>query len=118
MSTWSSLTPILTNRILDILNAYLRLFWGIVKVLGFGTACHVAYNSVSESYLAGIAGWHTVSQFIILLYLFPAYLYFNFSGYCDVVIAGASLLGISMPENFEVPIPFEKSRRPVDAVAP
>ena len=31
------------------------------------------------------------------------YLYFNFSGYCDIVISAAALLGVKMPENFDRP---------------
>ena len=31
------------------------------------------------------------------------YLYFNFSGYTDVVIGSAGLLGFTLPENFNRP---------------
>lgn len=38
-----------------------------------------------------------------VLYLFPIYLYLNFSGYCDVVIAMARWSGFILPENFDKP---------------
>jgi alginate O-acetyltransferase complex protein AlgI len=34
---------------------------------------------------------------------FLFYLYMNFSGYCDLVIAGASLVGLRLPENLHAP---------------
>ena len=45
----------------------------------------------------------TIGHFLGVLYFFPLYLYLNFSGYCDIVIAGASLLGMKLPENFDHP---------------
>jgi len=44
-----------------------------------------------------------IAYFIVMFYAFPAYLYFNFSGYCDIVIGGARLIGLKMPENFDRP---------------
>ena len=36
-------------------------------------------------------------------YLFYLFLYFDFSGYCDIVIGIGSLMGIRPPENFDLP---------------
>jgi D-alanyl-lipoteichoic acid acyltransferase DltB (MBOAT superfamily) len=38
-----------------------------------------------------------------VFYIFPIYLYLNFSGYCDIVIAGATFTGMKLPENFDKP---------------
>lgn len=43
------------------------------------------------------------AAFVIFAFLNGWYIYFNFSGYCDVVIAFAKLSGISVPENFNRP---------------
>ena len=96
--SWQQLTPVLEDRN-AVLRAYLRLFWGVIKVLGIAAMCWWAYTRVMGAYSTS-HGWRTAAQFLLLFYLFPAYLYFNFSGYCDIVIAGASLVGIRMPENF------------------
>jgi D-alanyl-lipoteichoic acid acyltransferase DltB (MBOAT superfamily) len=40
---------------------------------------------------------------VIQSYAFWAYLYLNFSGYCDVVIGIGSLFGVRPPENFNKP---------------
>jgi D-alanyl-lipoteichoic acid acyltransferase DltB (MBOAT superfamily) len=40
---------------------------------------------------------------IIIAAIYPIYLYFNFSGYVDVVIGVARFFGIALPENFDRP---------------
>jgi D-alanyl-lipoteichoic acid acyltransferase DltB (MBOAT superfamily) len=40
---------------------------------------------------------------LLRFYFFPAFVYFNFTGYCDIVIGGAALFGIRVPENFDRP---------------
>ena len=44
-----------------------------------------------------------IVNFLGTFYAFPAYLYLNFSGYCDIVIAVAAFVGIALPENFDRP---------------
>jgi D-alanyl-lipoteichoic acid acyltransferase DltB (MBOAT superfamily) len=39
----------------------------------------------------------------VQVYSFYFFLYFNFSGYCDVVIGVGSLMGVKPPENFNFP---------------
>lgn len=46
------------------------------------------------------AGWTDAA---LVFYGYPAYLYLNFSGYSDLVIAVAALCGITLPENFRRP---------------
>jgi D-alanyl-lipoteichoic acid acyltransferase DltB (MBOAT superfamily) len=99
--SFGQLTPVLEDRT-AVLRTYLRLFLGVIKVLGLAAVCWWAYTKVMSGYSTS-HGWRTGAQFLLLFYLFPAYLYFNFSGYCDIVIAGASLLGLRMPENFTHP---------------
>ena len=40
-----------------------------------------------------------------MLYCFMFYLYMNFSGYCDVVIAGASLVGLKTARKLQRALP-------------
>jgi D-alanyl-lipoteichoic acid acyltransferase DltB (MBOAT superfamily) len=44
-----------------------------------------------------------LGMFLGLFYAYPLYVYFNFSGYCDVVIGAAGLLGMKQQENFNQP---------------
>jgi D-alanyl-lipoteichoic acid acyltransferase DltB (MBOAT superfamily) len=38
-----------------------------------------------------------------MFYAYPLYIYFNFSGYCDIVIGLGRLYGLRVPENFHKP---------------
>ena len=39
----------------------------------------------------------------MVFYFYPIYLYFNFAGYCDIVIAASRFFGMKLPENFNRP---------------
>jgi alginate O-acetyltransferase complex protein AlgI len=112
--SWTSLDPILTTRH-EVMQAFLRIFIGIVKVR-ISTVILPYYMGEKNWFCDQMRGYfgdplntaipsrsHTLKQFAMLLYGYPIYLYFNFSGYCDVVIAAAALVGMRMPENFERP---------------
>ncbi len=45
----------------------------------------------------------SLGAWVAFLYLYPCYIYLNFSGYCDVVIAFGKLAHIHLPENFNHP---------------
>jgi len=84
---WQELTPRYADTH-ELRLLLLRVLLGVVKVAFLGQLC---------LRLVGQAGpWAD-------LYLFPAYVYFNFAGYCDIVIAGAALAGLRLPENFQRP---------------
>jgi D-alanyl-lipoteichoic acid acyltransferase DltB (MBOAT superfamily) len=89
--------------------AYLRILVGLAKIAGAAAACLAVYEHFSgrlvwadRTPLATSSPW-VLLQFAVVFYAYPAYVYWNFSGYCDVVIAGASLIGMRMPENFDKP---------------
>ena len=104
---WSTLTP-LTDDGYVLLKTYLRLLFGVAKMTIIA-ALFLSLYQTSAAALApannGIAlgRIETIGHFLGVLYFFPLYLYLNFSGYCDIVIAGASLLGMKLPENFDHP---------------
>jgi membrane protein involved in D-alanine export len=80
------------------LDAGLRVLFGLVKVYVLGAALEgIALQpgaDVASLSIPALAG---------ALYGFYFYLYFNFSGYCDVVIGIGSLMGVRPPENFNLP---------------
>lgn len=101
--SWLRLEPVLEGPE-AILRAYLRVFLGVIKVAGIAAACLAAYDWCT----AGLETWtgshaKLLARAAAMFYLYPAYIYFNFSGYCDIVIGGASLFGLKMPENFDRP---------------
>jgi alginate O-acetyltransferase complex protein AlgI len=107
LTSWLQLTPVL-NGPDAILKAYLRVFIGVIKITIIAAAFLVIHEYCSAALQSSIhSGVQThrkdVIMFLGMFYSFPAYIYFNFSGYCDIVIAGAAFFGIEMPENFNKP---------------
>ena len=103
---WKSPAPLKLDRH-EILRIYLRLFIGVIKIVVLSSAFQSGYSLLLErleqSGAAASSGLMAVAQLILMLYCFLFYLYMNFSGYCDVMIAGASLIGLRLPENFNAP---------------
>lgn len=79
-------------------DATVRVLQGLVKA--YVIAAWVGQFALAEH--AQVLGmpWRML---LVQLYAFYFYLYFNFSGYCDVVIGVGSLMGIRPPENFDKP---------------
>jgi D-alanyl-lipoteichoic acid acyltransferase DltB (MBOAT superfamily) len=75
---------------------FLRILLGVIKVAFIADFCLALATSPPE--WAGSLGGR-----LILFYFFPLYVYFNFAGYCDIVIGAASLVGVRVPENFDKP---------------
>jgi len=83
----------------DALAAAHRLINGLIKA--FVIAPIFLKASSIDALTADNANW---VDFLIVLYAYPAYLYLNFSGYTDFVIAIARLCGVNtLPENFNRP---------------
>jgi D-alanyl-lipoteichoic acid acyltransferase DltB (MBOAT superfamily) len=89
---WQTLSPQYADPH-AIRMALLRILVGVIKVAFIADGCLWLVFSLPDSL------WVKIAYF----YLYPAYVYFNFAGYCDIVIAGASLTGVRVPENFERP---------------
>jgi alginate O-acetyltransferase complex protein AlgI len=101
---WNRLVPLPADRY-DHLRAYARVFVGVIKIVMVAGYCLYYYETSVAVFVQNVHQpvWKDWLRFLMLFYLYPAYIYFNFSGYCDIVIGGASLVGIGMPENFDLP---------------
>ena len=104
VADWDKLEPVLLESY-DIVAAYRRIFLGVIKVSVISACCLAFYNRSIPAFVDKWyePHWKSCLRFALIFYLYPAYVYFNFSGYCDIVIAGASLFGLRMPENFNYP---------------
>lgn len=91
---WQSLKPLPADAH-AVRMAMLRILVGVIKVSFLAEAC--------LQLAVGPTELPPVVQRLLLFYLFPAYVFLNFAGYCDIVIAGAALAGIRVPENFDRP---------------
>lgn len=93
----------------EIQRALQRILVGTLKVAVVAAACSAWFTAADRDLLRAMGGefpltrGFALKKFAALLYLYPAYVYFNFSGYCDVVIGGGRLLGLPLPENFDRP---------------
>ncbi len=95
---WQKLTPRFADGI-ELRLAVLRILIGVIKVSFVGEYClQVAQTAYYEPETYG--AWPSR---LLRFYFFPAFVYFNFTGYCDIVIGGAALFGIRVPENFDRP---------------
>jgi len=105
---WQEPVPLLGGRH-EILINYVRLFAGVIKIVVLSKTFHLGYEWLLGRLGEGGAassgsGWKAAGTLILMLYFFMFYLYMNFSGYCDVVIAAAGLVGLRLPENFNGPL--------------
>jgi len=102
--SWAALSPVLTDWY-DLAKAYQRICWGVIKVSAISSACLWLYSQLSSDLVGSSSQptWLAAGKLMAMFYLYPAHIYFNFSGYCDIMIAAASLFGMRMPENFSLP---------------
>jgi alginate O-acetyltransferase complex protein AlgI len=105
---WNDSKPLFETRH-EVLKTYLRIFIGVICVAGISTALLDAHDSMyaalakADPKAAAGAPLATTLKALAVFYLYPVYMYFNFAGYCDIVIGGAALIGIRLPENFDRP---------------
>lgn len=87
-----------------VYRAFSRIATGYVKFVIFAATAEYAFSFVNHQLLVGAAG----TSKLVVLYAaaastYTVYLYFNFSGYMDIVIGAGHLLGQALPENFDKP---------------
>jgi len=80
--------------------AALRILVGAVKYQFLGNLC----NQLTYSGLLLDDHPHHWLDLPVAMVCYYLYLYLNFSGFCDMAIGAAALIGIPVPENFENPL--------------
>ena len=80
--------------------AALRILVGLVKVQFLGTI----FNQLTYSGLFGDGHCHPWIDLPVAALSYYLFLYCNFSGFCDMAIGAAGLIGVPVPENFENPL--------------
>jgi len=79
--------------------AALRILIGVVKYKFLGSI----FNELTYSSLLLDGHYHHGIDLPVAMLFFYFYLYCNFSGFCDLAIGAAGLIGIPVPENFNNP---------------
>jgi len=82
------------------LKLFHRIANGLIKIV---IISYFLKNQSDKAFAALSSGEDSLLLFLYWLYGYPLYVYLNFSGYCDVVIASAEYAGFKIPENFDRP---------------
>jgi D-alanyl-lipoteichoic acid acyltransferase DltB (MBOAT superfamily) len=80
-----------------------RIIIGFFKVNVLALFLSIARTSALNSLGWDRTGGQRILAGILVVGVYPLYLYCNFSGYIDIVIGIARFLGIELPENFNRP---------------
>jgi alginate O-acetyltransferase complex protein AlgI len=89
-----------------VFRAFQRIISGYVKVIFVSGVADYLFSSASKRVLTpdlAPEGWHFVLAYGVSATTYTIYLYYNFSGYMDIVISCGRLLGQDLPENFNKP---------------
>ncbi len=87
----------------DVASGIERIAMGFFKVLVLSTLLSKYQATATKSLIAAGTFTHGVWPAVISFGLYPVFLYFNFSGYTDIVIGIGRLFGKQYPENFNAP---------------
>jgi alginate O-acetyltransferase complex protein AlgI len=88
-----------------VYEAFSRIATGYVKFVIIAATADYAFTYLSPQLLqaTSLPFVKLCAVYAAVASLYTVYLYFNFSGYMDIVIGIGSLLGQSLPENFDKP---------------
>ena len=89
-----------TQPVIPIGRAMLRILVGAVKFTFLGSV----FNQLTYSGLLLDDHYHRWMDLPVAVLFYYLYLYCNFSGFCDMAIGVAGLIGIPVPENFNNPL--------------
>jgi D-alanyl-lipoteichoic acid acyltransferase DltB (MBOAT superfamily) len=84
---------------LPVGRSFLRIMVGLVKFIFLGNL----FNQLSYSGMLLDGHEHYWFDLIVAAIAYYIYLYCNFSGFCDMAVGGAGLIGIPVTENFDNP---------------
>ena len=77
-----------------------RIASGIIKTLLISPFLYeISISNIPDPLIMQM-GWYKA---LIVMYAYGFYIYFDFSGYCDLAIGVSSLMGFKVPENFNNP---------------
>src|SRR5580698_5411097 len=95
--SWQAMDTVSTEP-RDVLLFWCRILLGLLKIRVLGEWADSAFK-----YAATPTEHRGLTDVLVCFYVYPLYLYLNFSGYTDVMIGAGGLLGFKVPENFNYP---------------
>jgi alginate O-acetyltransferase complex protein AlgI len=90
----------------DVNDGMRRIIWGYLKILAVSAMADAVFLKLSPA-LLDPAAHHSAAtacaRYVATAAVYTVFLYYNFSGFIDVVIGFGRLLGMRLPENFNRP---------------
>ncbi len=83
--------------------AFERIVLGFFKVLVISTFVSRWQTGETAALMKQGTQGHLIGHAVASFGLYPVFLYFNFSGYTDIVLGIGKLFGMTYPENFNAP---------------
>jgi alginate O-acetyltransferase complex protein AlgI len=80
-----------------------RVVIGFFKVVIVSALLFHLHQDALAAFTVAVGSPARIIEVCVLGGAYSLYLYFNFSGYCDIVIGIAALFGLTLPENFNRP---------------
>jgi D-alanyl-lipoteichoic acid acyltransferase DltB (MBOAT superfamily) len=100
---WQTLQPALADPH-ELLRNCLRILLGVLKIALIAPLFYQGWDELQGAVVnQRVEGWKFIVEFLAVFYFYPIYLYCNFAGYCDIVIAASRFFGMKLPENFNRP---------------
>jgi alginate O-acetyltransferase complex protein AlgI len=105
---WNGPRPLIAGPH-ELMAVFQRIMLGVIKVTAIAAFCSWYSGAGKDNLWSAIESGTHVTRFAAardfakMFYFYPAYIYFNFSGYCDIVIGAGLLIGMKIPENFNHP---------------
>ena len=98
---FSAVPPLLGARVVGL--QLERIIRGFFKVNVLGMLLHALQEDAFLQLSQPLPSWFKIWAAFRLAVVYPLFLYCNFSGYIDIVIAIARLMRVHLPENFDRP---------------
>ena len=99
---WESMGVSLPDK-REVMLAWSRILTGMLKMALIGAFALRVYEFAANFAPTTDSRLLAAGGLAVMFYAYPAFIYFNFSGYTDVVIGAGRLFGLTLPENFNRP---------------
>ena len=87
----------------DVYQSFSRMLSGYIKIGIISVLMESVFSYFRASIEVGNFSLISISSYSCATFFYTMYLYYNFSGYMDIVIGLGQLFGIDLPENFNKP---------------
>ncbi len=95
---FGSIHPLVDPDRSEVATALFRILRGVIK-----KALFADYLGLYSDLVFGAPGTYSGPEVLLGVYAYALQIYFDFSGYSDMALGLARILGVTIPENFDAP---------------